>query len=105
MKNSNSDELLIKSREIKQAALVFRAINNHIRLQILEILHQHVQLTVTELFQKMHMDQSATSQQLGILRNAGLVLSDRKGKRIYYSVAYDRLEQMRQCTTGLVHVM
>jgi DNA-binding transcriptional ArsR family regulator len=38
--------------------------------------------------------QPTLSQQLGVLRNAGLVATRRDGKRIYYSLASDEVKQV-----------
>ncbi|QLI83108.1 helix-turn-helix transcriptional regulator [Chitinibacter fontanus] len=38
--------------------------------------------------------QPTLSQQLGVLRNAGLVNTRRDGKRIYYSLASDEVKQV-----------
>jgi DNA-binding transcriptional ArsR family regulator len=90
-------ELLIEFFQLKKAALIYRAINNKVRLQIVQYLHDHTKLTVTSLYGKLRMDQSATSQHLAILRKAGLVNTERDGKHIYYSVNYDRLKELHVC--------
>jgi DNA-binding transcriptional ArsR family regulator len=88
------DELQIEFFHLKKASLVFRAVNNKIRLQILQILHEHSKMTVTALYLKLRLDQSATSQHLAVLRKAGFVNTQRDGKCIYYSVNYKRLEEL-----------
>ena len=88
------DELQIEFFYLKKAALVFRAVNNKIRLQMLSILHEHSKMTVTSLYLKIRLDQSATSQHLAVLRKAGFVNTERDGKNIYYSINYARLEEL-----------
>lgn len=88
------DELQIEFFCLKKAALVFRAVNNKIRLQMLSILHEHSKMTVTSLYLKIRLDQSATSQHLAVLRKAGFVNTERDGKNIYYSINYARLEEL-----------
>jgi DNA-binding transcriptional ArsR family regulator len=95
------DELQIDFFYLKKAALLFRAVNNKIRLQILRQLHDNSKLTVTALFQKLRLDQSATSQHLAILRKAGFVNTERDGKHIYYSINYKRLEELHACADKL----
>ena len=94
-------ELHIEFFYLKKASLLYRAINNKVRLQIINYLHDHSRLTVTALYGKLRLDQSATSQHLAVLRKAGLVNTDRDGKCIYYSVNYKRLRQLHDCAERL----
>jgi DNA-binding transcriptional ArsR family regulator len=48
------------------------------------------------------LDQSATSQHLGVLRKAGFVTTERDGKNIYYSINYQRLEELNSCAEKLL---
>jgi DNA-binding transcriptional ArsR family regulator len=96
------DELQIQVFYLKKAALVFRAVNNKIRLQILQILHENSKMTVTALYLKLRLDQSATSQHLAVLRKAAFVTTERDGKCIYYSINYKRLEELEECAMKLL---
>jgi DNA-binding transcriptional ArsR family regulator len=95
------NELQIEFFYLKKAALIFRAINNKIRLQILQLLNEHHKLTVTALYIKLRLDQSATSQHLAILRKAGLVNTERDGKNIYYSINHTRLQELHELAIKL----
>jgi DNA-binding transcriptional ArsR family regulator len=88
------NELHIEFFYLKKAALTFRAINNKIRLQILNLLHENRKMTVTSIYEKLRLDQSAASQHLAILRKSGFVNTERDGKCIYYSINYQRLEEL-----------
>lgn len=96
------DELQIEFFYLKKSALVFRAVNNKIRLQMLNILHEHSKMTVTSLYLKLRLDQSATSQHLAVLRKAGFVNTERDGKNIYYSINYARLEELHHSAEQLL---
>ena len=96
---SSSVELNIEVIQLKKAALILRAINHKLRQQILKLVHQHGKMTVTEIYVKLRLEQSVASQHLAILRKAGYVNTVRDGKFIYYSVNYERLEQVH----GVVH--
>ena len=95
------DELQIEFFNLKKAALIFRAVNNKVRMQILQHLHENSKMTVTALFVKLRLDQSATSQHLAVLRKAGFVSTERDGKCIYYAINYNRLEELKQCAEQL----
>jgi DNA-binding transcriptional ArsR family regulator len=96
------EELQIEFFYLKKASLVLRAVNNKVRLQILQILQEHSKMTVTSLYIKLRLDQSATSQHLSILRKTGFVTTERDGKCIYYSINYQRLEELNKCAQDLL---
>lgn len=97
------DELHIEFFNLKKASLIFRAVNNKVRLQILQHLNENSKMTVTSLYVKLRLDQSATSQHLAVLRKAGFVNTERDGKCIYYSINYKRLEELKQCAVQLLN--
>ncbi|WP_047248081.1 ArsR/SmtB family transcription factor [Chromobacterium subtsugae] len=69
-----------------QACGLLRALSNEDRLLLLCQLSQGEQ-SVGELEQAVGIRQPTLSQQLGVLRNEGLVATRRDGKRIFYAVA------------------
>ncbi|GAA4737006.1 ArsR/SmtB family transcription factor [Flavisolibacter ginsenosidimutans] len=86
----------------KRAALVFRALNHHLRQQILSYLIANPQTDVTSLYKKFHIEQSVASQHLAILRREGLVSAQREGKRMLYSVNNKRLEDVEKIADRLL---
>jgi DNA-binding transcriptional ArsR family regulator len=97
-----SDPLDIQVHNLKKAALVYRAINHRLRQQMLGLLHQNESFTVTEIYTKLRIEQSVASQHLAILRRAGLVLTKRDGKKIFYSVSYDRVKEIHRLASELL---
>lgn len=74
--------------DIYAARNIARAINHPLRLRLLEVIYQHGarRQTVTELYTTLRIEQSICSNQLAILRHAGIVCATRDGKNIYYSI-------------------
>ncbi len=99
---SGSNELQIEFFYLKKASLVFRAVNNKVRLQILYLLHENKRMTVTTIYEKLRLDQSAASQHLAVLRKAGFVNTERDGKFVFYSVNYERLKELHACAEQLL---
>jgi DNA-binding transcriptional ArsR family regulator len=79
---------------LKKAALVLRALNHKLRQQLIKLIEEEQKITVTEIYVRMRLEQSVASQHLAILRKAGIVITQRDGKFIYYSVNFKRLEEM-----------
>ncbi len=92
----NDIPVSIHTIKTKKALLNIRAINHKLRLQILEILDENKGITVTDIFIKLRIEQSVASQHLAALRRAGFVKTTRKGKFIYYTVNYERLNVFTQ---------
>lgn len=67
-----------------------KAIAHPLRLRILEVL-RGAELNVGEIDAAAQIGQPALSQQLGVLRKAGLVETRKDAKLVYYKLAADRL--------------
>lgn len=90
--NKDSKETVtIDILKLKKSALILRAINHKLRLQILKLIQDEENITVTEIYVKLRLEQSVVSQHLAILRRAGFVNTKRDGKFIYYNINYDYL--------------
>ena len=84
---------------------MFKVLSVPTRVKIMELLKTEGPLGVKDISQKMTVTPAAVSQHLKLLRQAGLVTSERKGYWIPYSVNEEALENYRQvfnqiCTCG-----
>ena len=86
----------------KKTAMILRALNHKLRQQIVKLIDEQQKMTVTEIYVKLRLEQSVASQHLAILRRAGIVITTREGKFIFYTVDYNRLEQINQFVEQLV---
>jgi len=100
----SQNELHIEIIPIRKAALVLRAINHRLRQQILRVLHENQKMNVTSIYVKLRIEQSVASQHLAILRTAGFVIAERDQKMIYYSVNYDRLNEVQELCSKLIRL-
>jgi DNA-binding transcriptional ArsR family regulator len=87
---------------LKKAALVLRAMNHKLRQQMIKLLDESERMTVTEIYVKLRLEQSVASQHLAILRRAGIVITQRDGKFIYYAINYGRVVEVNQFVEDLV---
>ncbi len=76
-------ELVLPVSELK--AELFRALSHPARIRILETLSLGEQ-SVGEMQPEIGIELSHLSQQLAVLRRAGLVASRKEGQSVYYSV-------------------
>lgn len=76
---TNTDE-----STLELATETLRAIAHPIRISIIQLLHAHGQLTVTELFTLLDIEQAIASHHLRIMKNLDVVRVRREGKNSVY---------------------
>jgi DNA-binding transcriptional ArsR family regulator len=69
---------------------VFEALASKPRRKILAYL-AHAELSAGQIASRFEMSKAAVSQHLGVLENAGLVTSDKRGQFVFYSLVPDNL--------------
>ncbi len=86
--------------EIEELAEIFKALSDPTRLRVVKLLNdcssgecQGGMLCVNALAHQVGVTQSAVSQHLRVLRQAGLVRGERHGHFVHYSLNQDKLEQ------------
>ena len=92
-------------------AELFRCLGHPARIRILELLAEE-DLAVHELLASITIEQSNLSQQLSVLRAAGIVVQRREGSEVIYSLALPevrdllragrRLLEAKHATTGVL---
>jgi len=80
-------------RAAGQAVAALKVLANEDRLLLMCQLSQ-AEMCVSELEEALDIRQPTLSQQLGVLRNEGVVSTRREGKRVYYRVSDPRLLEM-----------
>src|SRR5687767_4492223 len=100
--SEDSSSIKLDFLHLKKAALVLRAMNHKLRQQMIKLLDENKQMTVTEIYVKLRLEQSVASQHLAILRRAGIVITKRDGKFIYYAVNYSRVAEVNKFVEDLV---
>ena len=96
-----ANDIPLDYAELRKAVLVLRAINHKLRQRIIDLLDDSENLTVTDIYIKLRLEQSVAAQHLAILRRAGVVKTDRQGKFIHYSLDKDRLTQISKLVEDL----
>ena len=94
-------DILLNYAELRKAVLVLRAVNHKLRQRIINLLEENNEMTVTDIYIKLRLEQSVASQHLAILRRAGVASTERQGKYIYYSLDKERLKQINRLVEEL----
>lgn len=95
-------ESLINRANTRKAAQVIRAINHPLRQSMIDLLKESGSMTVTELYNRLKLEQSVASQHLAILRKADAVITSRHGKFIHYSVNEERLSELNSLVEQII---
>lgn len=87
---------IIQEENLEISAEVLRALTHPLRMQILEYIDRNEMINVNRIYSALQLEQSITSQHLRILRQAGLVETERRGKFIHYRLRYGKLSSTIQ---------
>ena len=87
----------LNPEEVERAANMIKAISHPMRLAILGYLREGNQLSVTEIHNLLKIEQSTASHHLGILKDKGILASERKGKHTLYYLKRKNLSTLIRC--------
>ena len=81
--------------EAERMAGIAKALADPVRLQLVDVLRKHAgKVCVCELVPRVDLSQPTVSHHLKVLRDAGIVGSERRGLWAYYYVNRDQLEEL-----------
>jgi DNA-binding transcriptional ArsR family regulator len=94
---SDMKKLELDVIKLEAAASKLRAIAHPMRIAIIDLLHENQKQSVTEIYKKLNIEQASASHHLNILKNKGVLISKRDGKKIYYSLKNQTLTEIIEC--------
>ena len=83
--------------KLENAASKMRSITHPMRIAIIEMLSEMPKMSVTEIYEKLRIEQAAASHHLNILKSKGILVSKRDGKKIFYMLRNKALSQILDC--------
>jgi len=83
--------------KLEMAASKLRAMAHPMRIAIIDLLNDSEKLSVTQIYKKLKIEQASASHHLNILKNKGVLVSRRDGKKIYYSLKSHTLKEIIDC--------
>ncbi|MBN2175504.1 MAG: helix-turn-helix transcriptional regulator [Bacteroidales bacterium] len=90
-------KLVLDITKLEMAASKLRAIAHPMRIAIIDLLHEREKLSVTEIYSALDIEQASASHHLNILKNKGVLISRREGKKIFYSLRSITLTEIIEC--------
>jgi DNA-binding transcriptional ArsR family regulator len=89
----------LDTNQLDRAASMLKAIAHPMRIAILSYLEDGKWLTVTEIHNLLNIEQSSTSHHLGILKDKGVLVSQREGKNTFYYLKHESLRNIVDCVS------
>src|SRR5256885_15037116 len=91
----------VEGREAERMAGIAKALADPVRLQLVDVLRKHAgKVCVCELVPLFDLSQPTVSHHLKVLREAGVVGSERRGLWAYYYVNPDALGELGEWLTA-----
>lgn len=75
------------TEQLERTAFILKTIAHPMRLQVVCLLGKHEKLSVSEICKLVACEQSLVSHHLNLLKLKGVLVSERCGKHIFYSLA------------------
>lgn len=91
-----SKQLELDIEKLEAAASKLRAIAHPMRIAVIELLHDN-EMSVTEIYENLKIEQASASHHLNILKSKGVLASKRSGKKIIYSLKNQTLTEIVDC--------
>ncbi len=90
-------QLVLDVTKLEMAASKLRAIAHPMRIAIIDLLNDKQKLSVTEIYSALDIEQASASHHLNILKNKGVLVAKRDGKKIFYSLKSVTLTEIIEC--------
>ncbi len=85
----------IEREQAERMAVIAKALGDPIRMQLIDVLRKNAgQVCVCELVPLFELSQPTVSHHLKVLRDAGIVGSERRGLWAYYYVEPDAVKEL-----------
>jgi ArsR family transcriptional regulator len=89
-------------QQVEHRASALQALGDETRLKMVQLLASHDSLCVCEIQEAFEVGQPTVSHHLKILRDAGLIDSQRRGKWAYYALRREALKDLTQHIQSLI---
>lgn len=89
----------LSANKLKKVANILKTISHPVKLEILEILEQYINLDVTTICEKLKIkcEISMLSHHLSKMKDNGILISEKKGKQVFYSIADRNILKIFEC--------
>ncbi len=79
---------------LEDSTETLRAVAHPIRIAIIDLLYNNGQMTVTDIYQQLNIEQAIASHHLRILKGKDVVTAERDGKNSLYSLTREEFYEI-----------
>lgn len=90
-------DLNLTTEKMEKVAFILKTTAHPTRIAIVQLLAQQESLSVTEISEKLRVEQSLLSHHLSGMKLKGILSSHREGKNIYYALKMHEVVDVIQC--------
>ncbi|TAL40654.1 MAG: transcriptional regulator [Salinibacterium sp.] len=99
----NPSSALFEHRPLYEVkANLFKGLAHPVRVRVLEVLADSVEVPVADLLADTGLEASHLSQHLSVLRRHNLVIADRRASQVYYRLAYPQVAELLRVSRSLL---
>lgn len=82
------------TEKLANAAIMLKAMAHPTRMAIVDLIVREKELTVTEIYERLKLEQAVASQHLAILKEKEVLAVRKEGKSCIYYIAKPMLKQL-----------
>ena len=86
---------------IENTARMLKCLGHPVRLQVLQLLQEEGEQTVTQVYEALDIEQAVASQHLSTMRDKGILQRRREGVHVYYAIGDLRATKVLECIRGV----
>jgi DNA-binding transcriptional ArsR family regulator len=87
----------IEANKLLSAVNMLKVIAHPIRLAIVDLLTENKRMTVLELQEALNLEQAIASQQITLMEDKGVLVSERVGRNKYVSLRFPKMINIVNC--------
>jgi len=93
-------DLNLTTEKMEKVAFILKTTAHPTRIAVVQLLAAQESLSVTEISERLNVEQSLLSHHLSGMKLKGILSSTRDGKNIYYSLKMREVIEVIQCLAG-----
>ena len=90
-------ETILDVSKLDKVAYVLKTIAHPIRIGIVELLTHYDKMSVNEMCERLDSEQSLISHHLSVMKSKGILICEREGKQVFYSLRLMEVTKVIHC--------
>ncbi len=96
-KTARGTAQILTEDDVENTAHVLRCLGHPLRLRVLDVLELRGELTVTEIYEALGVEQAVASQHLTTMWDKGILGRRKEGVNVYYRIGDERALKVLAC--------